>query len=307
MNETCREVLDQIELYAAGECAEPGRTVVSRHLATCPSCAQSEREALLLLGLLDARCQEAERLQRLHARLENEGRPVARRRFLPLARRAAAVAALVMLAFGLTLGFRAFRPADDAFSLEIALGRGPARLAQPAPAIDPAAEKLHAMAVPLVYTLDMKGKTVAEYRRELQKSVSRGRPPAPPRVDLHLELRNRGHRELRILVGVEASELTLNLTGPGVLISKAQDDLDAAFLVPKTVRLAPGRTAWLPIERLVFGSRGSIQYAYWTEPGEYALSIRYRAAVATAAGNDAAARLVMVQSAPIRIQVLAAR
>lgn len=305
MNDTCRDVLDQIELFAAGECNERERAIISRHLAVCPACARSEREAALLLGLLDAHFEEPERLRRLHARLESEWRAAPRRRLLAFVRRATAVAAMLLLAFGLTLGFRAFSPADVEAPLEIAVGRASSRLAHPAPAIDPAVpEKLLALAEPLVYTLDMKGLTAAEYRHQLKESISQGRPPAPPRVNLELKLRNRGQRELRILVGAEQSELSLSLAGPGVLIVPAKDALNAAFLMPRTVRLAPGQATSLPIEQLVLGKRESIQYAYWTEPGEYVLSIRYRAVVAL---NGADARQIAQENATVKIQVAAAK
>ncbi|MBM4068609.1 MAG: hypothetical protein FJ271_06640 [Planctomycetes bacterium] len=302
MNDVCRNVLEQIELYAAGECAEPARTEIAQHLAACPGCARSERESALLLGLLQARFEEPERLQRLHARLLSERRPSARTRVLGFAGRAAAVAALVLLAFGLTLGFRSFSTPEGEASLQIALAPAQSRLAQPGPA-KAFAEKVH-VGGPLIYTLDMKGKTGAEYRQALRDAMLGGQPPAPPAVNLQLTLRNRGEHALRILVGAENTALTLRLAGPGALTLRAKDPLGAAFLDSRTVRLAPGKSAVLPIERLVYGSRNHIQYAYWTEPGEYTLSIRYRAEIAA---RDARERTVWVQSEPIRILVQTAR
>ena len=110
---TCPQVVEQIELYAAGECDEPERTAIQRHLASCSACARAEREARQLAGLLDIRFQEPDRLERLQRRIESEGRwrP---RSVLPLVRRLAAAAAVVALAVGLSFWFRSFSPEGGA-------------------------------------------------------------------------------------------------------------------------------------------------------------------------------------------------
>ena len=67
---TCEHVEEWIDLYAAGEADAPTRAAVGRHLKACPSCAESHGQAQQLLGLLDHRFQESERLKRLWSRLE---------------------------------------------------------------------------------------------------------------------------------------------------------------------------------------------------------------------------------------------
>jgi hypothetical protein len=105
---TCSEVEAQIELFAAGECDEPTSSAIREHLADCPHCAEALRPAQQLLGLLDIRFQEAERLERLRQRLAAEQVPVvqSQARILPFLRRAGALAAMLLVAVGLFLWLR---------------------------------------------------------------------------------------------------------------------------------------------------------------------------------------------------------
>ena len=97
---TCDQAAGWIDLVAAGETDAVTRAAVGRHLQACPACAEAHGEAQQLLGLLDQRFQESERLQRLWSRLEAE--PKRARRPIRLALwRAAALAASVLLTFGL--------------------------------------------------------------------------------------------------------------------------------------------------------------------------------------------------------------
>jgi len=105
---TCSEVEAQIELLAAGECDEPTSSAIREHLAGCPLCAEAFRSAQQLLGLLDLRFQETERLERLQQRLAAEQVPVvqSKARKLPFLRRAGALAAMLLVAVGLFLWLR---------------------------------------------------------------------------------------------------------------------------------------------------------------------------------------------------------
>jgi hypothetical protein len=99
----CDDVEAQIELYAAGECDPAASAAVRAHLAGCDRCGRSMEEARRLLGLLDARYQEQERLTRLWDRLETEeGRPFWPPSMKhPWLRRAVALAAMLLLVVGL--------------------------------------------------------------------------------------------------------------------------------------------------------------------------------------------------------------
>jgi hypothetical protein len=104
----CSEVEAQIELFAAGECDEPTSSAIREHLAGCPRCAEAFRSAQQLLGLLDLRFQEDERLERLRQRLAAEQVTVvqSKARILPFLRRAGALAAMLLVAVGLFLWLR---------------------------------------------------------------------------------------------------------------------------------------------------------------------------------------------------------
>ncbi len=94
---SCAEVEEHIELFAAGECPPPLAEQIEAHLAQCPACSRSFHETQQLLGLLDLRFQEAERLRRLQERLAAEDA----RRVRTLRFRRLAIAAAVLVAVGL--------------------------------------------------------------------------------------------------------------------------------------------------------------------------------------------------------------
>ena len=76
MDDDCREVLDELEVYLDGECPRDFEAVVSQHLADCPPClgrADFERE---LRALLARHCRQpapAGLLDRVVARLHSAG------------------------------------------------------------------------------------------------------------------------------------------------------------------------------------------------------------------------------------------
>src|SRR5262249_29093948 len=109
---SCRQVTEQIELYVAGECAEPERSAIRRHLLQCPTCARIEGETRALLGLVELRLNESDQLGRLKALLRMEEKHKQPMNVLAFARRAAAVAALLLVAAGLSLWFRGQSPLD---------------------------------------------------------------------------------------------------------------------------------------------------------------------------------------------------
>jgi hypothetical protein len=293
---TCQDVAAQIELYAAGEGDGPERTAIEQHLAHCDACTRVMDEAEQLAGLLDLHFQEAERLQRLHARLEGETRHPAAR-FGPVVRRVAALAALLFLAVGLLWAIRPSSPSSES---------SPGGLVAVA-------------LLPRKPTFWEKGEMVKAI--EAEPGPARGhadvqakeltsapvRLPLPPEVNLGLELRNDSDREMHIQIGSEGSELQLELQGTGTVSVPARDGLGEAFLARKVVTLAPGKQYTLPIKRLVYGSRDNVRYAYWTEPGEYTLTARYTAAIVSSrtAREGAPFTRVTLNGVPIKIRIVA--
>jgi ferric-dicitrate binding protein FerR (iron transport regulator) len=101
---TCAEAEERLELYAAGECAEPEQTAIRTHLEQCPRCTEVYRQAQQLLSLLDAHYQAKERLGRLRARLDAlEIAFAPKPRIIPFLRRAASLAAMLLVMAGLSL------------------------------------------------------------------------------------------------------------------------------------------------------------------------------------------------------------
>jgi hypothetical protein len=152
---------------------------------------------------------------------------------------------------------------------ERAMMKGPDALTAPAPGPKPETTQ---------FVLNLGDRTPAEYRAALRAAAGTDRLPPPPAVERVLELRNDGNRPLRIDLDDERAELTLDLDGPGVVrvvAPRANPPLAGA----KAVCLAPGDAFPLPIRRLIEGARGAVRYQYWTEPGDYTLTVRLRAPV----------------------------
>jgi RNA polymerase sigma factor (sigma-70 family) len=154
------------------------------------------------------------------------------------------------------------------------------------------------------YTLDLGGKTPAEYRKQLR---NRGYPPAPA-VELLLELHNTGDKEITVRYQKAYIPATLHLKGPGA-VSAANPiarPSDQGFPPPTDEsKLEPGQKLELTIKALDYG-RDS-QRVYWTEAGEYALtaSINLTVSPAPAKARDAGNGFghVTVTSTPVKLKV----
>jgi hypothetical protein len=174
---------------------------------------------------------------------------------------------------------------------------------------DPAGVPLEATLVTrqATYTLDLGGRTAEEFRKAIQAGDDTGRYPPPPRVDLVLELRNTGDKDVQIQMGGTRNLVTLDLQGKGAVSVKLKKQITNKLIIaPKPVTLAPGKSASVPITGFTYGFKGS-DNAYWTEPGEYTLAAGYQTAVSPApkdakAGPDGFAP-VTVTSAPVKIKV----
>lgn len=296
----CQEVAEHLEEFAAGECAAPLAEAVERHLAGCPSCRRKHGDAERLLGLLDWHFQADEALERLQTVLRQEQRGAVPRRLVPFARRLAAAAALLLVLVGLS-GWLVPRPEERPALV--------ASLRQAGPESAPGAghKALADTVVVRTFTLARGGRSPKALREELQAAARTGQLPPPPRIDLALEVRNRGDRPLYLEIGVPGTELTLDLRGPGVLRLPAAGMPIPPFLAPRRVRLAPGASYFLPIDCLVGGSRGHLSALYWTAPGRYTLTARYRVGTSSVpADGDRESRawaLHTFTSPPVTVQV----
>jgi hypothetical protein len=322
---TCQEVEAQIDLHAAGECDEPARTAIDEHLRHCAACARARQEAQQLLGLLDLRFRERDQLGRLHARLEAEQPHRATRvRVLPFLKRTAALAAVLLLTVGLSglLG-PGLAPVDNhsagpivatlRFTDKEGNGQAAALIERAMPGAKHIGQPRGFETDAHTYPLDLGGQTPEAFRRQLAAVEGTNRLPPPPAVHLSLELRNTGDQEVRLRIGAGATELRLDLQGPGTMSVQGRDSLGEPFLSPQVLKVAPHASSRLPIHHLLYGTRDRIRYAFWTEAGEYTLTVHYRVAVfpssrgaPRAKVTDPAAenlRYITLTSAPIKIQV----
>jgi hypothetical protein len=117
--------------------------------------------------------------------------------------------------------------------------------------------------------------TGEDVRRRIRAGARGGQMPAPPDVDMTLELKNSGATPVSFAVDSDASYVTLALEGPGAVTADSNLAMTMEFRLGRGVTLAPGQTHTIPIKSLRFGVRGISKQAYWTEPGEYTLTASY--------------------------------
>lgn len=309
---TCHDVESQIELFALGECAELERSAIARHLGTCPACTGAFKEARQLLGLLDLIHQEEDRLRRLRMRIEAEGgRKVRKATVLPFARRAAGLAAMLVLAVGLSGWMErpdaSPGPAHGGGGGLVAVVVGAGGRDVPAIRVEPGGEIFHLKRVDFAVTLDLGGQTPDEARDQLRAKARKGQLPPAQRVDLSFVLRNTGNRPIQVWTGGEATGMLLQLRGPGWIDVTAPVSPTERGRATKTVRLEPGESCVVPIIELAYRDRGVVHHLYWTEPGEYTLTVQFRTGVRPPPPGAPPLKegfgLVTLSSAPITIRV----
>ncbi|MBX9677683.1 MAG: hypothetical protein K2X38_02885 [Gemmataceae bacterium] len=147
------------------------------------------------------------------------------------------------------------------------------------------------------YELDRGGKTKEEYEKSLQGGKRLVKAPAPPKVDLKLQIVNAGKETVTLFVGGDPNVVTLNLKGPGVVEVTPAIAMTREFRLPKAVNIEPGKAFDIPLPKLSDGLRGVSRNVYWTEEGEYTLTASYTLG---GEGGEPGGRL---QSAPVKIRV----
>jgi hypothetical protein len=283
---TCQQVEEHLDLLAAHECDRPTRRAVEQHLETCAACAASYAASEWLQGLLELHWNEADRLERLHRRLDEADRQTRqpRRLAIPWMKRVGSLAALVLVTWGLTLLLPSGndQPAGNELALAAAFSREN-DMVKEAIRIGPAVAKVE---VPpgqvaergfrLTLPDDQRGPA---YQAQLRRWQREGKLHPPPPFGLELKLTNHSSRPLDVQLG-DDTELRLDVQGPGVLRLQAPPGEKPNFLRPQPWRtLAPGQQRSLLLERLTEGSRRHLEYIYLTESGDYTLTIHLRALV----------------------------
>jgi hypothetical protein len=158
------------------------------------------------------------------------------------------------------------------------------------------------------YEVDLGGKSAEEVRKQIRDAREPSHYPAAPEVDLALELKNTGDKEIRIWVGGDQTQLTLALKGTAAV----NTEIKGLFLTqelrgPEVVTLAPGKSHKLEIKKLSYGHRGASHRSYWLAAGEYALTASYRTGVSPSPkdAKDAGEGFgqVTATSAPVKLKV----
>ncbi len=109
----------------------------------------------------------------------------------------------------------------------------------------------------------------------------------PPRVSMKLRLRNLSHKTLQFRVSGDEASWRMQLRGPGAVHVLGGGDPTERYLSGRLVRLEPGGTVDLPIEALRYGTRASELAAYWTESGDYQLSVSLETTLLEGPSGDA--------------------
>jgi hypothetical protein len=153
------------------------------------------------------------------------------------------------------------------------------------------------------YTLDLGGKSAADFRKQIESGADTGEYPEAPKVDLTLELKNTSDKEVEIKVGGTQNVIELEVKGKGAITAPLKRRITPKFLIaPRTVTLAPGKSVRVPITSLEFGFKGSHR-AWWVEPGKYTLSARYKTNISPRPKDAKEDGAVTLTSAPITLEV----
>jgi hypothetical protein len=177
---------------------------------------------------------------------------------------------------------------------------------EPKPADLPLKAKL--VAKKDTYKLDLDGKSGEEFRKILKDAEKAGKVPAPPTVDMVLEITNTSDQEVKFWVEGDANELLLDVKGPNAVSLTPLKAFTADFRASKVITLAAGKTHSIPITSLQYGFRGVSKYSYWTEPGEYTVTASYKTAISPAPkGSKEADKgfgfAVVATTEPVKVKV----
>ncbi|HYH68032.1 MAG TPA: hypothetical protein VD866_25275 [Urbifossiella sp.] len=149
--------------------------------------------------------------------------------------------------------------------------------------------------VPLTVTITGKAKyvfdpaplTAEAYKKAVEDAAKPGKKfggfggklPAPPAVDLTVELKNTSDKAVTVWKSGDPVVLTLNLSGKGSFNLDPPIAMTQEFRIPQELTLDAGKSFSFPVKQLKSGTRGVTHYSYWTAPGEYELTATLRTGV----------------------------
>jgi hypothetical protein len=137
-----------------------------------------------------------------------------------------------------------------------------------APKEEPVSAKL--VAKKSTYKLDLKGSTLAEYK----KAVENGTAPVVP-VELFLVITNNTRNDIRVRTKGKTLKMTLSIKGDGI-IEGTPPKVPAMDVKARALVLRPGGRVAIPIDSLrdTHGTSTTRIHA-WTEPGEYTVTASF--------------------------------
>lgn len=158
------------------------------------------------------------------------------------------------------------------------------------------------------YTLDLGGLSADDFKKAVAAAgKGRGKPPAPPAVDLTVELKNTSDKTVQVWSKGDPVVLTLELKGKGALNVTPQVPMTLEFRLPEGVGLEAGKSLTIPVKSLTSGFRGVSHLAYWTEPGEYELVATLKSGLMPipkgAMDNGDGYGIVTLTAAPLKLTV----
>jgi hypothetical protein len=157
------------------------------------------------------------------------------------------------------------------------------------------------------YPLDLGGKKAEDFKKEIKDGEKTGKLPAPPAVDLEVELKNTSDKNVEVWISGDATDLSLDVKGPGAMTVEGRKAFTTDFRLPKPMTLEPGKTYTFTVSSLSFGFRGAGKQAYWTEAGEYTIAASFKTGIAPPPKSAKEARdgfgLVTLTSEPVKITV----
>jgi hypothetical protein len=272
---TCEDVAHLIDLHAAGECGPEEEKAVRAHIADCADCSRILDESRQVQGLLDVHFGQEAALSRLGERIKAETR---RNRAAPpwtiSIRRFAAVAALLLVTFGLGL---LMSPAAQRATMGLQISLEETALLGPQV---PGPDRVK---------LEKMGRDFLD-AEAMQKAKRTDKWPLPQRVGVAIVVKNPGPTPVELEIGGRDFRCEINLSGPGPVQRHAPARPKFVPFPPGKETIKPGEKVKLRLERLAEQRGERVWYLYPKVPGDYQLRVHLEA-TARRDGKEEKARL----------------
>lgn len=155
------------------------------------------------------------------------------------------------------------------------------------------------------YTLNLGGKTPAEFRKALKDAFRKGDPPPPaPEVDLELQVKNTSKEAVTFMVGGDSLTVHLQLEGAGAVSGPSGMNFTDVVRPGRLLTLKSGETHTFGWTRLTYGQRGASDVAFWTQPGDYRLTAIVKTSIPGPDSKSGQSQPIELTSAPVTLKVV---